>query len=148
MLKYNLIGQDNMDIYVKSNIEDLSKAFSSLGFEVKDKKSHVSAIHKCKGGRYHALIKEYKGISYCDFHWDNSKHSFFIGVDFKKKPCLFFDEKIKRVLDEQGIEYTIKENNWFTRKNKAILNGITFDVFTWKRVLGLAALALLSRHFI
>ena len=134
-----------MDIYLESGLKEIKKIFSSLGFEIKDKKGHLSAILRKKRGRYHALLKEHDDKVYCDFHWDNKKHFLFWSVDYWVMPFIYFEKKIKTRLETLKVEYTFKKVNWFTRKNKSVFHGITFKIFTWKMLIGFTALFFLSR---
>lgn len=134
-----------MDIYFNISIEEVLEMFRSFDFEIKHAKNHFSAMLKKPKGRYHALIKEFENIVYCDFHWDNKKHYLFIGVDHKIRPRIFFEMHIRKELKKHNIQFYLKMVNWFTRRNKSIMHGLTFSIFTWKRFFGLVTILFLTR---
>ena len=88
-----------MDIYLNLDLNEARDLFNSLGFEIKDKKNHLSAMLRKKMGRYHALLKEYDDKVYCDFHWDNKKHFLFWSVDYWVMPFIYFEKDIKKKLE-------------------------------------------------
>jgi len=112
-----------MDLYINTTLEKLVEIYKSLGFKVTKKNKYFSAKLKRPGGRFHAMFANLEDKVYCDFHFDNTIHCLFFGVDYKKKPKQFFEEKLRKIFESQKIQFEIKEVNWFTRKNKAIFRG-------------------------
>ncbi len=112
-----------MDIYLNAKIDLTKKVLTETGFTLKHKKNYYSATKNAKQGRYHLLLKHFKGTTYCDFHFDYKLHFLGFGVDYNLVPKAFFRDKLKKILDQRNITYKTEKVNWFTRRNKAILTG-------------------------
>jgi len=112
-----------MDLYIYANLEELTKIFRLLDFKVSKKNIYFSAKLKTPRGRFHAMFSELTNRIYCDLHFDNKIHFLLFGVDYKIKPLRFFKERMEVILENRGIYFEIKDVDWFTRRNKAILRG-------------------------
>ena len=112
-----------MDLYVRTTEEELKKILACLGFEITEMGEYFDAKLKEPSGRLHAMFTKLNCRVYCDLHYDNKKHKWFIGVDYKDRPKNFFEDKLKKALQEKDIEFEVKKVNWITRRNKAISKG-------------------------
>lgn len=114
-----------MDIYVDAKPIVVKKILYDLGFDLNKGNKYFSAYRKTSNGRYHILFSHLEKQTFIDFHFDKIFHLFFIGVDYKFKPEQFFYKEIKPVFDSMKITCVTEKVNWFTRKNKAILTGLS-----------------------
>jgi hypothetical protein len=112
-----------MDLYIETNLDRLVKIFESLGFDLTKEERYFCAKLKRPDGRFHAMFAELEDSIYCDFHFDNSLHCLFLGVDYKKRPKALFEKRMRQVFKAKHIRFHIKDVDWFTRRNNAIFSG-------------------------
>ena len=112
-----------VDLDIKTSIDDLIVLFKDLDFTIQGKASHTSAIKANAMGRLHAAFTETEDGVYCDLHYDHKVHFLLFGVDYKKRPRVFFEEVLEKILQRKEIEFEVRTVNWFSRRNKAIFRG-------------------------
>ena len=112
-----------MDIYLTATVQQFQNLLEKKKFSSNWKKNHFSAMQYDSGGRYHILFLELDGKVFCDFHYDNKIHGIGMGADYGKRPENYFEKNLKNDLEKMKIKYQIKQVNWFTRRNKAIITG-------------------------
>ena len=116
-------GPQKMDIFINTTTSKFESLLTELNFKILKKRKCWDARLSVSDGRFHAMFCFVAGRLYCDFHFDKKFHFLFLGNDHKTRPGIFFREQLVGLLIRERIIYEIVEDNWLTRKNKAIFSG-------------------------
>lgn len=113
-----------MDIIIDISVKHFEEIIKSLAMTLEQNKEYISYNKKDGLHNYHIYFFDCNGITCCEIHYELILHFLFIGVDYKTKPRIFFEQIIKPLLENEKINFKIIGGcTWFSRRNKAIISG-------------------------
>ncbi len=112
-----------MDLYVDAPMDEVADIFRMAGFEVRQGRDCHHAIQANGRGRFHAEFARLGDRVYCDLHFDHPVHVLFVGVDYRKRPREFFEDRLRRLFNRRSIPVVVSDVGWLTRRNRAIFRG-------------------------